>query len=375
MPRYRRWTAGWVIGLALVLLLAAIPGYAQDHSQDTDPVVSRVNGDPILRTALHGRVRFVRWQYVRELEKLHELTGGNFALTPGHVGDLLASLDDPALLGDAVLTQLEEERLLWQTGESIGVTPTAEDAQAYETAFFSLWTGVPADQVAGNADAQVFIADWYASATAASGLSANDIRIVFETEALRDKLFEHLGASVPTEELAVNTRHILCSFHPDNVGDLTPPSAEQRAAAAACLQDAANRLDAGEPFADVAAALSDDRASASQGGEVGWQLVSYLVTAYADAVRDAPLNTRIGPVETEFGFHLIEVLGRDMQSLTADQLNESQQGYFQLWLADVWTGATVERAPDWNAALPADPGLESLSGTVLAALDEFRARE
>ncbi len=362
---------------ALVLVIALLPVTGPGHAQDDPPAgaVSLVNGDPIAREAFQARVRFVRWQYLRELEQLYEWTGGNFGLTPGHVADRLADLGDPAGLADAVLRQLEQERLLWQTGEAMGITPTAEEAQAQEAAFFSRWTNVPVAELATDEVAQAFIADWYAGATAASGLTADDIRIIFETEALRAKLFEHLGESVPTEEPGAHTRHILCSFHPDNVGDITPPTPDQRAAAAACIQAAADRLDAGEAFEDVAADLSDDASTAAEGGDVGWQLFSYLAEPYAEAARTAELDTVTGPVETVYGYHLLTVLERGTLPLTPKQLDDSRRGYFQLWLATLWDKATVTRSADWDAEVPALPGLETLSAPVQAAIAQFQAGE
>jgi parvulin-like peptidyl-prolyl isomerase len=166
----------------------------------------------------------------------------------------------------------------------------------------------------------------------------------------------------------VHTRHILCSFHPDNPSDLTPPTPEQRAAAETCIMTAYARLSSGEPFASVALALSNDRASAQRGGDVDWALVSTLVQGYADAVRDAELNKLIGPVETEFGLHLIEVLERRTQRLTDEEYATSQQGYFDVWLQALRAQATIERSPDWNTGLPAEPGLDSLAPNVRDAV-------
>ncbi len=355
--------------LALVLLLLTLPVVAQDGD-----AVSTVNGESIPREAFHARVRLVRWQYLKELTTLYELTGGNLSLGAQYASRLVANLEDAAALGDAVLAEIETERLLWQTGEQMGLTPAAEDAEAHEAAFFSLWTNVPVSDLAASAEAQAFIADWYAGAEAASGLVRDDIVALFATEALRARLYEHLAASVPAEEPAVRSRHILCSFHPQNVGDTTPPTAEQRAAAQSCIRGAQARLATGESFAGVAAALSDDQGSVSQGGDLGWVLLSFLSESYADAVRDADLNAIIGPVETEFGLHLIEVLDRRVQALAAEELEATQQGYFDLWIAALREDATITRAPDWDAGVPAEPALADLDAPVLEAIGRLTAR-
>jgi hypothetical protein len=369
--RRLRGRAGLLIVLALGLLLTPVlPGSAQDQA-----AVSLVNDDPITRDAFHARMRFVRWQYLHEIEKLYDLTGGNLGLTPDYVNSRLGLLEDPQALGEAVLGLMEEDRLLWQTGERLSVTPAAEDAQAREADFFSQWTGVAADQLAQDDSAQAFIAQWFADAAAVSGMSEDDLHALFATEALRARLLDYLAANIPTEELAVHSRHILCAFHPNNVGDLTPPSAEQRAAAEQCVAGAQARLQAGEDFATVAADVSNDTASGRNGGDLGWVLVSYLVQPYADAVQDAEPNAVIGPVETEYGLHLIEVLERRMQPLTEAELHEARQGYFDLWLQTLRADAAIQRSDTWNADLPTNPALDTLTPEVLAAVNEFQAAQ
>lgn len=359
----------WALLLSALALTLAVPTQAQDET-----AVSVVNGDPITRGEFHARVQLVRWQYLKELSTLYELTGGNLALVAGRAGQLVADLNDPVALADAVLEEMETERLLWQTGEAQGLVPTAEDAQEREAAFFSLWTNVPVSELPDNVEAQAFIADWYAGAKAASGLERDDILLLFATEALRARLYEHLAASVPAEEPAVRSRHILCSFHPEQTGNTAPPTDQEREAALQCIRAAQARLATGEPFADVAAALSDDRSSAARGGDLGWVLLSYLAEAYATAARDAELNTIVGPVETEYGLHLIEVLDRRVQALTPEQYQAAQQGYFELWLATLRDEATIARAEGWDADVPVTPALWTLDAAVQEALARLAAQ-
>lgn len=345
----------------LLLILIALLIVPSVHAQDEN-IVSQVNGEPITLEEFQARVRLVRWQYVQELEKLYEATGGSPALSEDYALSRLDYLEDPALLGSAVLDLMEEERLLWLTAADLNLSPTAEDAQEVEAAFFSSWTEVPPDELIQDQAAQEFIAAWYEEASAVSGMSQDDIRAIFATEALRRVLFDYLGTNVPTEELAVHSSHILCAF-----GD----SLEARTAAEACIQAAQSRLNAGESFDDIISSPSEEIPIMS-GGDLGWVLLSYLPQTYADAVRDAELNSIIGPVETEFGLHLINVLDRQMQVLSPAELEASKQGYFQLWLDTLWTETTVERSEDWESVVPTEPGLDSLAPEVREALEGLR---
>jgi peptidyl-prolyl cis-trans isomerase C len=66
-------------------------------------------------------------------------------------------------------------------------------------------------------------------------------------------------------------------------------------------------LEAGEEFADIARETSTDTGSAPQGGQLGCLQPGQFVEAFQNAADTAPLDTPVGPIETEFGFHVIEV--------------------------------------------------------------------
>ena len=69
------------------------------------------------------------------------------------------------------------------------------------------------------------------------------------------------------------------------------------------------RIEAGEDFATIAAQQSID-ATASRGGDRGWQLYQRMHPAFASAVRELPEGALSGPVQTPFGWHLIRVDGK-----------------------------------------------------------------
>lgn len=84
---------------------------------------------------------------------------------------------------------------------------------------------------------------------------------------------------------------------------------------------ALERLDEGEDFAEVAMELSTGP-SGPNGGDLGCAPSTSYVGPFAAAVDEAELGVSVGPVETEFGFHVLivdryEVDGR---TLAADRL-------------------------------------------------------
>lgn len=77
---------------------------------------------------------------------------------------------------------------------------------------------------------------------------------------------------------------------------------------ASALERVQHRLASGEAFGDVAREVSLDTGSGAEGGDLGWFVPEKMVPAFAEAVRVGKIGVVSDPVETRFGFHLIEVL-------------------------------------------------------------------
>lgn len=69
------------------------------------------------------------------------------------------------------------------------------------------------------------------------------------------------------------------------------------------------RIEAGEEFATLARAMSQDPASAEQGGDLGWFGRGQMVPAFEKAAFETPEGKLAPVVESEFGFHVVQVLG------------------------------------------------------------------
>ena len=67
------------------------------------------------------------------------------------------------------------------------------------------------------------------------------------------------------------------------------------------------RVEAGEAFADVAAEVSLDTATAAGGGELGWFTREAFATPFTDVAFATEPGAMSVPVETEFGWHVIRV--------------------------------------------------------------------
>jgi peptidyl-prolyl cis-trans isomerase D len=85
------------------------------------------------------------------------------------------------------------------------------------------------------------------------------------------------------------------------------PFGEDRAAAEEQAEALAARARAGEPFEDLARQYSADTGTAEQGGDLGMVLKSQMPGNLGDAIFSMTKGEIAGPVESEFGFHVVRL--------------------------------------------------------------------
>lgn len=85
---------------------------------------------------------------------------------------------------------------------------------------------------------------------------------------------------------------------------------------------ARDRIVAGEKFEDLAVEISQDKSNAAQGGDMSWIDPGTFVAEFSEVMNKLEINELSQPVKTQFGWHLIEVLGRRDQDQTEDKKRE-----------------------------------------------------
>jgi len=152
----------------------------------------------------------------------------------------------------------------------------------------------------------------------------------------------------------VHARHILVKID----------ESRDAAQAEARMAEIQSRLDAGEPFEKVAAEFSDDPGSRDRGGDVGWFGRGQMVPEFEQAAFGATPGSRVGPVKTSFGLHLIDVLERRN---AGRQPFEEVQATIRARLAGERADAAAEtRARDLVARLEAGDPANEATWTALA---------
>ncbi len=162
-------------------------------------------------------------------------------------------------------------------------------------------------------------------------------RSVFRVRLIYEKLLEEVTKDTPTAETYVWARHILVASEGE----------------AAALRD---RLEKGEDFTQLAAEYSTDTSNKDLGGDLGWFSKGRMVAEFEEA---AFALTEIGqisePVQTSFGWHLIQLLGLEERPMTADRLDEVKQQAFDEWLASIKEEMKIEKFENWKGKVPTVP--------------------
>lgn len=179
---------------------------------------------------------------------------------------------------------------------------------------------------------------FYQNARSEADLSEATVRQYFEYEAMLSKLQEVVTADVSRTAPYVNVRHILV---------------ETEEAA----QDVMAALDAGESFADLARAVSIDTGSGSRGGELGWSPASQFVPEFRDATLELEIGVISDPVQSDFGYHIIQVRAREDREMTDSEYDQAKTRFFQEWLDEITNEEAhqIERRDNWPAHVPTEP--------------------
>ncbi|MFK8028607.1 MAG: peptidylprolyl isomerase [Gammaproteobacteria bacterium] len=95
-------------------------------------------------------------------------------------------------------------------------------------------------------------------------------------------------------------------------------------AALAKAQTLYQRLSNGEDFTELAKNESDDRGSATSGGDLGWSGPGVFVPPFEAKLRELEVGELSGPVKTQFGYHIIELMDKRQSDKTEEAiLNEA----------------------------------------------------
>ncbi len=291
-----------VIVLTLAALLAACGGAGGQ-------VAATVNGEQIERDLLQ---RMVRAQLATQGVDPQDLEAGERAerVTP---------------VQQQLLTALIQFELLEQLADDFDIEVDDDEVDA---AFD--------EQVAQFGGEDAYLDE--------TGMTEEEFRnLVVATQVRIEGLIEHLTEDVGEQELRdAYEAQRETRFETRAVRHILVESEDE-------ADDVVDQLEDGADFGELAGEVSEDPGSAPHGGEYDHQPRGQYVEAFDEAVWESEIGELVGPVETEFGFHVIEVTDEESAEFedVRDELEqeltggEAQQS-FQAMVEQAFAEADIE---------------------------------
>ncbi|MBU2610144.1 MAG: peptidylprolyl isomerase [Chloroflexi bacterium] len=369
--------------------------------QARQPIV-KVGKDVVTTREFQMRVRLARQQnitqYVQYLQfaqmfGMDPVTNPNIAQ---YLTQIQTTLNNPAQLGSEVINQLVDELLIRQYASANGILVTADELEkAIQSDFGFLVKDTPTPTLTPTAilystlsPTQLALvtltptpnpdptstplptatADLSATPTAVPSITptatpytieafqsefakvvenyANikmteaDIRkVFFENRLYRQKVYDIITKDVPHDNEQVWARHILLADE-------------------AAAQVVLNQLSNGADWQTLAAENSTDSGTKDSGGDLGWFGRGRMIAEFENAAFDLPIGKISQPVQSDFGWHIIQVLGHENRPLTEAEYQQLRDAKFQEWLAEARQATTVKIYDYYLERIPVDPKLE-----------------
>ena len=153
--------------------------------------------------------------------------------------------------------------------------------------------------------------------------SLKDMKIGELSEPIKSGAGEHLlfledkrGPTV-TFEKQWDVRHIL----------LIPNRIRPDDASEALITDLKKRIQSGDSFADLASEYSDDPGSKQEGGNLGWAGEGVYDDEFERQMIKSNLNELTDPFLSQFGWHILEVMGTRVEDKTKEKIEDRAFSY------------------------------------------------
>lgn len=157
------------------------------------------------------------------------------------------------------------------------------------------------------------------------GISADTYRQLIKFHLLQIKLSDVYNQN-PEKSEQVWARHILVKTEVE--GDIV-----------------INRITSGEDWAAVASEVSLDTGTKVNGGDLGWFARGTMVAPFEDAAFALDLGEISQPIESEFGWHVIQVIGHDFINMSFDD-----------WIAYMKSSTEIIEK-NWENIVPNEPAI------------------
>ncbi len=215
----------------------------------------------------------------------------------------------PDALRSDVLNQLIEEKLIIQGAQAQNLMVADAEVQAELQAQIQ--------QAGGDANWETWLKT--------NNYTAEEFPQILRTSLISNKVRDALTADLEGNVKQVHARHILLRTESD-------------------AKDILTKISGGEDFASLAAQYSQDETTRERGGDLGWFTQDELLTPkLAQTAFSLQVGQIAGPVATELGYHVIQVLEIADRPVEPERRVYIAQTRFDNWLKPLYAKAVIER--------------------------------
>ena len=252
---------------------------------------------------------------------------------------------DTYTLGATVLNDMAGYKMMQQQAEGLGYYVTEEDIDLRLQQMFGY--GVETETNQGmSIEAtptpytyemyETYLAQYLEDINEVISFTEQDLRNVVREKLYEEILLNYLDENLNRNQDMVYAKHILVETEDEAL-------------------DLLEKLDQGADWDDLAVEYSLDSSNAASGGDLGWFTYTAMVEDFAKVAFSTDVDKISEPVETQFGWHLIYVLGHEEQEMSDEEYYDFREEQLNILMQYARNQAGIEFVEGWENYIPDYP--------------------
>lgn len=157
---------------------------------------------------------------------------------------------------------------------------------------------------------------------------------------LYQKVYEAITAEAPRVQDQVWARHILVETEAEAIA-------------------VSGRLNNGEDWSAVCNEVTLDQSSPDACGDLGWFAQGQMIEEFENAAFSLEIGEISAPVESSYGWHIIQVIGHEERAIELDtDYEQIQSNYFDAWYQEAYANTEIVINDNWVDHVPSEPSVD-----------------
>lgn len=234
----------------------------------------------------------------------------------------------------------EEEAVAVEPTATQEVVPTSVEATLSPTATQVSGTATPYPTATVYTE-ELYQQNYQEYITSLEGIEVDEsvLREYITNYLLKQKLYAAITADVSRMQDQVWARHILVETQDEAIVVM-------------------NRLAGGEDWNTVCNEVTLDQSGLENCGDLGWFAKGQMVEVFENESFSLDIGEVGNPVESSYGWHIIQVLGHEERSVETDyDYSRLQSNYYDLWFQEATANLTIVKNDNWVDHVPSEPSV------------------